>query len=166
MAGSATTAAALLAADELFGAPDADATKPNPALEKLGAVALAEAKKQGATYCDIRINRYRNQFSGYRLSPERGGTKTDEVPFVNDGSSFGFGVRVIAERPVGIRRVAAGDAGGDCPHHARSGDGGQGQLRAPSPARGTGADQRLRGPLDFALSRKIRSPCRWTKSWS
>jgi TldD protein len=97
LAGSATTAASLLFAEELFGAPDADSTKPNPALEKLGAVALAEAKKQGATYCDIRINRYRNQFSGYRLSPERGGAKTDEVPFVNDGTSFGFGVRVIAK---------------------------------------------------------------------
>lgn len=100
LAGSATvsltTAASLLFAEELFGAPDPDSTKPNPALEKLGAIALAEAKKQGATYCDIRINRYRNQFSGYRMSPERGGSKTDEVPYVNDGSSFGFGVRVIA----------------------------------------------------------------------
>src|SRR5580693_4524940 len=97
LAGSATTAASLLFAEELFGAPDPDSTKPNPALEKLGAVALAEAKKQGATYCDIRINRYRNQFSGYRLSPERGGSKTDEIPIVNDGTSFGFGVRVIAK---------------------------------------------------------------------
>ena len=62
----------------------------------MGAVALAEAKKAGAGYADIRINRYRLQFSGYRLSPERGGTKTDEVPFVTDQASFGFGVRVIA----------------------------------------------------------------------
>ena len=67
------------------------------ALEKFAGIALAEAKKQGATYCDIRINRYRNQFTGYRLSPERGGSKTDEVPYVYDGSSFGFGVRVIAK---------------------------------------------------------------------
>jgi TldD protein len=29
------------------------------------------------------------------LSPERGGTKTDEVPFVTDQNTFGFGVRVI-----------------------------------------------------------------------
>ena len=97
LAQSATTAASLLFAHELFGTPDADSTKPNPALEKLAGIALAEAKKQGATYCDIRINRYRNQFTGYRLSPERGGSKTDEVPYVNDGSSFGFGVRVIAK---------------------------------------------------------------------
>src|ERR1051326_8008921 len=89
LAASTTTAAALLFAEELFGATDDAGTKPNPALEKLGAVALAEAKKQGATYCDIRINRYRDQFSGYRLSPQRGASKTDEVPFVNDRQSFG-----------------------------------------------------------------------------
>jgi TldD protein len=87
----------LLAAEKLFGAPAEDSAKPNPELEKLAAGALAEAKKQGATYCDIRINRYRDQFSGYRLSPQRGGGKTDEVPFVNDRASFGFGVRVIAK---------------------------------------------------------------------
>ena len=90
------SAASLLAADRLFGQPAAASKKPNPDLERLGAVALAEAKKAGATYADIRINRYRQQFSGYRLSPERGGTKTDEVPFVTDQASFGFGVRVIA----------------------------------------------------------------------
>jgi TldD protein len=86
----------LLAANRLFGEPVDAPKKPNPELERLAAVALAEAKKVGATYADIRINRYRQQFSGYRLSPERGGTKTDEVPFVTDQASFGFGVRVIA----------------------------------------------------------------------
>lgn len=97
LAGSATTAASLLLAEKLFGASQPDSTKPNPELAKLGAIALAEAKKQGATYCDIRINRYRDQFSGWRMSPQRGGTQTDEVPFVNDRQSFGFGVRVIAK---------------------------------------------------------------------
>src|SRR5581483_5238438 len=86
----------LLVADRLFGAPDPTATKPDPALEKLASVAIAEGKKQGATYCDIRINRYHQQFSGYRLSPQRGSNVTDEVPFVTDQQSFGFGVRVIA----------------------------------------------------------------------
>ncbi len=90
------SAGALVAAERLFGEPADAPKKPNADLERLGGVALAEAKKAGATYADIRINRYRNQFSGYRLSPERGGTKTDEVPFVTDQASFGFGVRVIA----------------------------------------------------------------------
>src|SRR5262249_37705337 len=57
----------------------------------------AEARKQGASYCDIRINRYRLQFSGYRFSPQRGSNQTDEVPFITDQQSFGFGVRVIAK---------------------------------------------------------------------
>ncbi len=73
LAGTACTAASLRFAEHLFGAPDASDTKPNPALEKLAAIALHEAKKQGATYCDIRINRYRDQYCGYRLSPPRGG---------------------------------------------------------------------------------------------
>jgi TldD protein len=90
------TGSSVLLANRLFGAPEDAAAKPNPALEKLAAVALAEARKQGATYCDIRINRYRQQFSGYRLSPQRGSNQTDEVPFVTDQQSFGFGVRVIA----------------------------------------------------------------------
>ncbi|HEX4771739.1 MAG TPA: TldD/PmbA family protein [Bryobacteraceae bacterium] len=92
---SSAAAASLLTATELFGEPDPAATKPSPALEKLAQNALTTAKKQGASYCDIRINRYRDQYSGYRLSPQRGGGKTDEVPFVTDQQSFGFGVRVI-----------------------------------------------------------------------
>jgi len=94
--GVAASGASLLAADRLFGQSSDQSQKPSPELEKLGDVALAEAKKAGASYADIRINRYRQQFSGYRLSPERGGTKTDEVPFITDQASFGFGVRVIA----------------------------------------------------------------------
>src|ERR1700689_2846371 len=90
------TGASVLAANKLFGAPADTATKPNPEIEKLGAVALAEARKQGATYCDIRINRYRQQYSGYRLAPQRDSNQTDEVPFITDQQSFGFGVRVIA----------------------------------------------------------------------
>ena len=50
--------------------------KPSPELEKLGAVALNEAKRLKATYCDIRITRYRNQTMLVRLNPERGTGKT------------------------------------------------------------------------------------------
>ena len=89
------TSSATALATRLFSAP-ADATKPNPELESLGAVALAEAKKLKATYCDIRIIRYRRQLVSVRLNPERGTGKTLEVPAIADGGSFGFGVRVIA----------------------------------------------------------------------
>jgi TldD protein len=83
-------------AAELFAAQP-DGKTPNAALEKLGAVALREAKKLKASYCDIRINRYRDQVVVMRLTPERGTGKTNEVPMVNDGESFGFGVRVIVD---------------------------------------------------------------------
>jgi TldD protein len=94
-----TTAASLAFSDKLFGQAQASSKgvpqKPSAAMEKLGAVAITEAKKLGASYSDLRIGRFRIQFSGYRFSPERGGTKVDEVPFVTDQNSFGFGVRVI-----------------------------------------------------------------------
>ena len=81
-------------AAQLFAAPQSS-KKPGPDLEKLAAVALREAKKLKATYCDIRIARYRNQSVMLRATPERGTGKTLEVPNVFEDSSFGFGVRVI-----------------------------------------------------------------------
>src|SRR5439155_16042384 len=53
-----------------------------------------EAKRLKASYCDIRIIRYRRQALAVSLNPQGG--KTVEVPTVSDGTSFGFGVRVIA----------------------------------------------------------------------
>lgn len=94
---TSVSAASLALANRLFGEPASGSSRPTPELEKLGAVAIGEAKKQGATYADLRIGRYRNQFSGYRLSPQRGSNITDEVPFVTDQNSFGFGVRVIVK---------------------------------------------------------------------
>ncbi|HLY18790.1 MAG TPA: DNA gyrase modulator, partial [Bryobacteraceae bacterium] len=88
--------AAAALATRLFGANEGS-TKPNPELENLGAAALREAKKLKASYADIRIIRYRQQFLTVRLNPERGTGKTLEVPVINDGGSFGFGVRVIAD---------------------------------------------------------------------
>ena len=84
-----------LLATNLFGAP-ADSSAPSKDLEKLADNALREAKKLKATYCDIRINRYHNQDIALRMSPERGTGKTLEVPNVAEDTSFGFGVRVIA----------------------------------------------------------------------
>src|ERR1043166_1650111 len=81
-------------AAELFGAPKTSKT-PDAALEKLGAAALAEARKSKATYCDIRIVRLRDQRVSLRLNPERGTGRTLAIPGVVEDSSFGFGVRVI-----------------------------------------------------------------------
>lgn len=90
------TGSAAAAAAELFAAPE-ESKKPNPRLEKLGDVALREAKKLKATYCDIRITRYRDQSVSARLTPERGTGKTLEVPGIADTESFGFGIRVIVD---------------------------------------------------------------------
>ncbi len=88
------TTSAASAAASLFGAPK-DSKNPSADLEKLGAVALHEARKFKATYCDIRIVRLRDQRVGLRLTPERGTGKTLAIPNVTEDSSFGFGVRVI-----------------------------------------------------------------------
>src|SRR5258708_40152667 len=83
-------------AADLFAAPKNSKT-PSAELEKLGAVALREAAKYKATYCDIRSVRLRDQRVGLRLTPERGTGKTLAIPNVSEDSSFGFGVRVIVD---------------------------------------------------------------------
>jgi TldD protein len=64
---------------------------------KLAAFALDAARKQGATYADIRINRYRNQMITFRAQADRATGQPVEVPGVVDSESFGFGLRVLAE---------------------------------------------------------------------
>src|SRR5580698_2724264 len=81
-------------AANLFGAPK-DSKTPPPELEKLGVVALHEAKKYKATYCDIRVVRLRDQRIGLRVQSGRGGGPALSVPNVGEDSTFGFGVRVI-----------------------------------------------------------------------
>lgn len=52
----------------------------------LAATALDTARAAGASYADIRINRYRNQ---------RIGTREDKVTEVSESECYGFGVRVL-----------------------------------------------------------------------
>src|SRR5713226_248272 len=87
-AGSAAAAA------KLFGAPAAAKT-PTPELERLGAVALNEAKKYKATYADIRIVRLHSQSVSLRATEDRATGRTVEIPSIAEDGSFGFGVRVI-----------------------------------------------------------------------
>ncbi len=54
--------------------------------DALADAALATAKKIGASYADIRINRYRN---------ENVSTRERQVLNVSSGQNFGFGVRVL-----------------------------------------------------------------------
>jgi TldD protein len=55
---------------------------------KLADLALATAKKLGATYADIRINRYRLEAIS---------TRERQVQGVSRGQNFGFGVRVLVK---------------------------------------------------------------------
>jgi len=71
------------------------ANLPPDQLEKFGAVALEKARALGATYADIRINRYRTQTILLRSTPDWATGAINNVPSVTDEESFGFGVRVI-----------------------------------------------------------------------
>ena len=57
-------------------------------LRDLADAALASAKKLGASYADIRINRYRNQFIF---------TRDRRVQNIVNTEDYGFGVRVIVD---------------------------------------------------------------------
>jgi TldD protein len=96
---AAGTAAAAWAT-ELFGLPELNAQntggQPSALLSALGEVALDAAKKAGATYADIRINRYRDQVVQLLTTPGPDSGTLNHVPAVNEIQSFGFGVRVIA----------------------------------------------------------------------
>jgi TldD protein len=74
-------------------APEIPADK----LEQLTAVALEKARKAGATYADIRINRYRSQTVVLRSHPDFSSGKLNHVPMVSDSETFGFGVRALAD---------------------------------------------------------------------
>ncbi len=67
---------------ELFGVP------PAGELDDLADAALASAKKVGATYADIRINRYRVQFIF---------TRDRRVQNIVNTEDYGFGIRVIVD---------------------------------------------------------------------
>jgi TldD protein len=71
-----------------------------PALEtlkELAAFALERARKAGASYADIRINRYRSQTVALRSQPDFSSGTLNHVPSVSDSESFGFGLRVLAQ---------------------------------------------------------------------
>jgi len=65
---------------------------PLPAIDRstfasLAARVLEAARSAGASYADIRVNRYRNQYIG---------TREEQVQWVSDDESLGMGVRVLA----------------------------------------------------------------------
>src|SRR6185503_5220928 len=99
--GISAAAAAAALADDLFGLPQTQGAAaggaPSPELGKLAAVALSRARALGASYADIRINRYRDQVVSLRSSPDRDSGTLNHVPGLNESQSFGFGVRVLVD---------------------------------------------------------------------
>lgn len=96
---SSTAGAAALAlagcaprAGRSFGVPP----MPVDVRKVLAAVALEAAAGAGATYADIRINRYQTQSVSVRTQRRQGPGALKHVPAVRDRESFGFGVRVLA----------------------------------------------------------------------
>src|SRR5262245_54819150 len=76
---------------ELFAAPNAE-------LKSLADAALATAKQLGASYADIRINRYRNQFLF---------TRERKVQNIVNTEDYGFGVRVLVDNTWGFASSSA-----------------------------------------------------------
>ena len=67
---------------------DAALDRIDPALKKrMSDVALNAARSRGATYTDVRIGRYLNQFVV---------TREDKVENIANTESYGMGIRVIA----------------------------------------------------------------------
>lgn len=125
--------------------------------EALAGLALAEARKAGATYADIRINRYRQESIA---------TREKQVQEVARTQSFGFGVRVLVNgawgfaasrevTPQSVRRItqrAIAAARANAPF----------QKRAIELAPQTGAPAKWRSafekdPFDVPLDRKIQT---------
>ena len=86
--GAVTT---LRTASVLFAAPNAE-------LKGLADAALTTAKQLGASYADIRINRYRNQFLF---------TRDRRVQNIVNTEDFGFGVRVLVDGTWGFASSSA-----------------------------------------------------------
>ena len=95
----ASGVAAAVSAGDIFGAVSASAqnppSAPEAALVELADVALATARKLGAWYTDIRINRYRDRTVSLFSTPHAGTGRVNHVPDALETGAFGFGVRVL-----------------------------------------------------------------------
>jgi TldD protein len=79
-----------------FSTRRVEAAAPSPdRLETLAGAGLQKARDLGASYADIRINRYRTQNVFLRSTPDWTTGAINNAPSVTDTESFGFGVRVL-----------------------------------------------------------------------
>jgi TldD protein len=140
------------------------AVVPPDRLQELGAVALDRARSLGASYADIRINRYRTQSVLLRSAPDWATGAINNVPSVTDDESFGFGVRVIHGGAWGfaasadvdkdtIARMTA-EAVGIARAHAKL-RGEPVRLAKVSPAKDTYRTPVEKNPFDVGIAAKI-----------
>ena len=101
-------------------------------LRDLADAALASAKKLGATYADIRINRYRNQFIF---------TRDRRVQNIVNTEDYGFGLRADRRRHLGLCQQQRRDEGRDRAHR---GAGRRHRESEPQDQRGAGAPRARR----------------------
>ena len=104
-------------------------------------------KAAGASYADIRINRYQQQTVALRSQPDFASGKLNHVPSVSDSESFGFGLRVLAKGTWGFSAAPAGDQGGDRPGGPGGGGDRPGQRPAAPAAGAAGAGEGAPGRL-------------------
>jgi TldD protein len=95
-AGAAAWATVSLLPGQFFISRLEAAELPPEKLRELSAFALARAKQAGASYADIRINRYRSQAVTMRSQTDSSTGKLNHVPSVADSETFGFGIRVLS----------------------------------------------------------------------
>ncbi len=95
-AGAAAWAAGQVIPGGLVVTPLEASELPADRLRELAAVGLETARKAGASYADVRINRYRSQVVSLRSQPDFATGRLNHVPTVSDSETFGFGVRVLA----------------------------------------------------------------------
>ena len=125
---------------------------------------LEMARSHGATYADIRINRYRNQSVSFGAQASRGEGGPIEVPSVTDSESFGFGIRVLAEGTWGF--ASSYEVSNDAIARATAR-----AVEIAGPTRPDGASLFDSHPLLRTKTRivrpspSIRSRCRSPRSW-
>ncbi len=103
--------AAMLAGIPAWGrpiSPEEALSSIDPALKKqMADVALNAARSKGATYTDVRIGRYLNQFII---------TREDKVQNIVNTESYGMGIRVIANGSWGFAATDKMDNSQHCQH--------------------------------------------------
>ena len=152
------TASSAALATSLFAAPK-DSKTPNPDLEKLGAVALAEAKKYQS---HLRRHPHRpHQRPAHRPAPLARARHRQDARRAQCHRRFQLRLRRARDRQrrLGLRLVARRHPGRDRARHRRSRHHRQGQRHHPAQARATRARESLSRPLgDAARTRSVRRP--------